>query len=766
MPVLMKILILLTIGLGAWGLTAVSGFGLIGSAALRVFKRLPGAEAYEDALIQKFEAIKKARGKNYRPRARHAQPDGWPIYTNRLFLETSPYLLQHAHNPVDWYPWGKDAFAAAQRLDRPVLLSVGYSPCHWCHVMEAESFEDIEIARYLNENYIAIKVDREERPDIDALYMNAVLILTGQGGWPLNVWLTPDQKPFYGGTYFPGRDGDRGVNIGFLTLLKRLNETYRDQRERVASAGREVSDAIQRMLSTSTDERLPDETALHRAAAFYKDRYDGKYGGLKGPLKFPSSLPVRLLLRYSRRTGDSDVLEMVRHSIKNMACGGIYDHVGGGFHRYATDERWRVPHFEKMLYDNALLAMAYSEAYQATGDEGFKRIVEEILNYVKRDMTSAEGGFYSATDADSITPDGRMAEGYFYTWTPKEIEEALGKDRAAVVQRYFSVTPAGNFEGRNILHTSSSDFSKKGPNQIILESRERLYQTRNLRPRPLRDEKILTAWNGLMISAFARAGFVLNDAGYTGCAERAARFVLDHLYPDNRLYRSYKDNTPRHDAYLEDYAFFIAALIDLYETTHEIRWLQRAIDLDGHLKKHHEDQKNGGFFMTGALHENLIARGKPYEDGAIPSGNAIAVLNLLRLATYTLKDAYRKRAEKTFRSFYKPLQSIPSAMSEMLCTVDYYLDSPFEIIIVTPEGRKKDADRFLDQLRSRFIPNRMIMVVSEQDINMTAPIVPAVTDKAALNGKTTAFVCKKGVCGLPTTDPETFAGQLQDKKYA
>ncbi len=759
MPDFIKILTLLITSLGGLGLAAL-GFGKMGIPVPRSFRKPPGAEEYENALIKKLEDMKEHRGKDYQPRARHVQPDGRPTYTNRLFLETSPYLLQHAHNPVDWYPWGQEAFSAAKRLDRPVFLSVGYSTCHWCHVMEAESFENIEIARYLNENYIAIKVDREERPDIDAVYMSAVQVLTGQGGWPLNVWLTPDQKPFYGGTYFPGRDGDRGVNVGFLTLLKRLHASYRSQGDRVADAGRQITEAISRMISTPAGGGLPGREILHQAAGFYKDRYDAKHGGLKGPLKFPSSLPARFLLRYSRRTGDLSVLEMVRHTLTKMAGGGIYDHVGGGFHRYATDERWLVPHFEKMLYDNALLAMAYLEAYQATGVQDFRRIVQEILDYVKRDMTSSQGGFYSATDADSLTPEGRMAEGYFYTWTPDEMEAVLGKDRASMIRQHFNVTSIGNFEGRNILHTSENRTAEKEFETVLEESKNLLYQARAQRPHPLRDEKILTGLNGLMISAYARAGLGLGHSGYTRCAETAARFVMDHLYVNHRLYRSYKDGRPLYGAYLDDYAFFIAGLIDLYEATHDILWLERAVDLNRVMEKNHGDEADGGFFMTGALHETLIVREKPCEDGAIPSGNAVAVLNLLRLAEYTLDDGYRQRAEKALTLFSKPMQSAPSAMSEMLSAFDFYMDDPLEIIIVTPKGKDQEAEGFLAQLRTRFIPNKMIVVVNEQEINNTAQTIASVTDKSAINEKATAFVCKKGVCTLPTNDPKEFARLL------
>jgi uncharacterized protein len=644
----------------------------------------PGAAPYGKSLIEAFQQVKSTRGKRYQPRTKHLRGDGWARYTNRLFLESSPYLLQHAHNPVNWYPWGDEAFETAKKLNRPVFLSIGYSTCHWCHVMEEESFEDEEIARYLNEHYVAIKVDREERPDIDAIYMTAVQALTGQGGWPLSAWLMPDRKPFYGGTYFPARDGDRGVMLGFLTLLQKLNESFHQKDSPVEKASIQLSEAIRQMMAPKPGSHLPQESVLHNAMSFYRQKYDAQFGGLSGAPKFPSSLPVRFLLRYYKRYAQEQALEMARNSLNKMAGGGMYDHVAGGFHRYSTDAQWLVPHFEKMLYDNALLVSDYVEAWQATGDEHFKRIANDILRYVQRDMTTPEGAFYSATDADSQAPGGHMEEGYFFTWTPQELENVLGKNLAQIVARHYSVSGPPNFEGRYILHTrqplpeiaDSLKMSEQELQASIGEAREMLYQARKLRPEPLRDEKILTAWNALMISAFARAGLAFEEPGYVNQAARAARFILDHLYVNTRLLRSYKDGKGRHNGYLEDYAFFIAALMDLYEADHDMMWLEKAIELDGILEKDFEDRSNGGFFMTGIHHEELIAREKPYADTAVPSGNSIQTLNLLRLHAFTNDDAYRLRAEKALKSFSAILTSAPAAMSEMLLAVDFYTNAP------------------------------------------------------------------------------------------
>ena len=460
---------------------------------------------------------------------------------------------------------------------------------------------------------------------------------------------------------------------------------------------------------------------------------------------------------------------MIENSLSKMAGGGMYDHVGGGFHRYSTDEKWLVPHFEKMLYDNALLAVAYLEAWQETGNPDFKRVVNEILEYVARDMTSGEGAFYSATDADSKTPSGRMEEGWYFTWTPEELDTVLGKDRADIVKKFYSVGAVPGFEGRHILHrekpvaeiAAESDMSEKELIVIIETSRKLLYAERRKRPAPLRDEKILTAWNALMISAFARAGLAFDNPDYTARAASAARFILDHLYENLRLFRSYKDNIARHNAYLEDYAFFIAALLDLYEADHDIKWLEKAMELDDVLKVFYEDKNNGGFFMTSSDHENLIAREKPCYDSAIPSGNAVAVLNLLRLHSTTTDYRYEQRAEKAFRAFSERLNTAPSALSEMLLALDYYLDNPKEIILVTPAGQTAAGEALMKTFRQRFIPNRIFVVADEAQTADHSKIIPLIGEKKALNGKATAYICKNGTCDLPAETPEKFASQLR-----
>jgi hypothetical protein len=736
-----------------------------------VENRLPGAPAPSAALVRALKERWEARPRGYKPRSKHLNEDGTPKYTNRLFLSSSPYLLQHAHNPVNWYPWGDEAFETAKTLGRPVLLSVGYSTCHWCHVMEEESFEDEEIARVLNEHYVAIKVDREERPDVDSIYMSAVHALAGRGGWPMTVWLTPDRKPFYGGTYFPARDGDRGSRVGFLTLLTKVKDAYHERADQVAQSANALATRIQESLAPAAGaDDLPGVDVLRTAMKSYERRFDDVNGGSQGAPKFPSNISNRFLLRYHRRADSQRALDMATRTLDRMAAGGIYDQVGGGFHRYATDARWLVPHFEKMLYDNALLAIAYLEAYQVTGRENFARVASEILRYVQRDMTSPEGAFYSATDADSLAPSGHREEGWFFTWTPSEISAALDPEQAQVVIAYYAVTSRGNFEGRNILHTPRplEEVAKqlKLPpakvRTIVEESKEQLYQVRAKRPAPLRDEKILAAWNGLMISAYARGALVLNEKRYATIAARAADFVLTHMRKNDRLFRSYKDGRAQHNAYLDDYAFLIAGLLDLYEVTSDPRWLREAIALDRALERHYADEKNGGFFLTSDDHEELLAREKPSYDGAEPSGNSFQALNLLRLYELTTDDSYRQRADQTLRAFAGSLQRNPTALSEMLLALDFRTDTPKEIIIVAKESAS-EAEPFLKRLRATFLPNRILTVVTEGDsIEEHAKLVPLVEGKIARGGKATAYVCERQVCDLPTSDPEIFAKQITE----
>lgn len=717
-------------------------------------------------LEHKIRNMVRQRGDGYRPRTRHLDDQGRAIYTNRLFLESSPYLLQHAHNPVAWYPWGDEAFDTARRLDRPVLLSVGYSTCHWCHVMEEESFEDEEIARYINDNYVAVKVDREERPDVDAIYMSAVQAITGRGGWPMTVWLTPDREPFYGGTYFPARDGDRGSPIGFLTLLKKIRDSYHGKRDLVARSAGELARTVRQMLAPAAAGRLPLDGVIDRAVSSAKARFDAVHGGIGGAPKFPSSLPVRLLLRNYRRSGDPESLNMAVLTLEKMADGGLNDQVGGGFHRYATDAAWLVPHFEKMLYDNALLVTAYIEGWQATGNGRFRQVAVSTLDYVAREMTAPEGAFYSATDADSLTPAGGREEGWFFTWTRDEFHAALGDEDARIAAAVYGVSTGGNFEGRTVLSLPQKPEAVAGDLGLSTEQlasqidriNGALYTYRQRRPAPLRDDKILAAWNGLMISAFARAGSALGDPAYLDRAGRAARFVLDRMVVDGRLRRSFKDGVAGGSGFLDDHAFFIAALLDLFEATADRFWLERAFELDRTLANRFADPENGGFFMTADDHEVLIAREKPVMDGALPSGNAVVLMNLIRLNALTLAPSYLKRAESGFAAFSTALEANPSAFGEMLLALDDFLHPPHQVIVITPDGG--DASRLAHRLRPVFLPGSLIMRVTESKAAQLSQQYPLFRQKTAASGRATAYVCQNGTCRLPVTTGDALMQQL------
>ena len=741
-----------------------------GAQVVWTFDTPPGATAFEQPLREALRNAWARRPTDYAPRTRHLRGDGSPRYINRPFLQSSPYLRQHAHNPLNWYPWGDEAFELARALGRPILLSIGYSTCHWCHVMEEESFDDEEIARYLNENYVVIKVDREVRPDLDAIYMSAVqLFLQGGGGWPMTVWLTPDGEPFSGATYLPARDGDRGVAVGFLTIARRLKAAYDEQPDQIAAVSAEVAARIRDLLAPGDGRKGgPTAQSLHATAAYYRAGFDATHGGLAGQRKFPSSLSVRMLLRYHRRTGNVESLAMATRTLEAMAAGGIHDQVGGGFHRYSTDPAWLVPHFEQMLYDNALLVPAYLEAYQVTGREDFAEVARGILRYVERDMTAPDGAFYSATDADSPGPDGEREEGLFFTWTRDEIAAVLDGEQARAVSLYFGVTDDGNYEGRTILHTPRSwsdvaaelDLDVAVLRRTVGAARETLYATRATRPPPLRDDKILTAWNGLMISALAQASLVLDAPVYAERAARAADYLLRTLRRDDRLLRAALSGDTQQTAYLDDYAFLIAGLLDLYEADGDLRWLEEARALDAVLERDYEDTTGGGFFRTAADQASLLTREKPTYDAAEPSGNSVAVHNLLRLHELTTDDRYRVRAERAFAAFGAMLADSPAGVSEMLLAVDFQLDTPKEIVLVVSAGRD-DAAPFLAELRARFLPNRILTIVAEgEDLERHARVVPLLDGKTARDGRATAYVCENRICDLPTTDPAVFATQI------
>jgi uncharacterized protein len=679
-------------------------------------------------------------------------------FTNHLIHESSPYLLQHAHNPVDWYPWGEKAFAKARAENKPVLLSIGYSACHWCHVMAHESFEDEDIARLMNDNFVNIKVDREERPDLDQIYMNAVQMMTHHGGWPMTVFLTPEGVPFYGGTYFPPQD--RYNMPGFPRVLIGVAEAYKERPQEIAETGTSLLAELRR-LSQSTSSDFPIEKELVDAAyAGVIRNYDATNGGFGGAPKFPPAMTLEFLLRTYVRTGNEDALSIVSNTCSKMADGGICDQLGGGFHRYSTDARWLVPHFEKMLYDNALLSRLYLHHFQVTQAELSRKTVEGVLDYVLREMTDPQGGFYSTQDADS---EGH--EGKFFVWDINEIRSALGEPAATIFCDYYNVTEKGNFEGKNILNVTRTVEDVAVANNVTLAqledslstSRRTLFELREQRVKPDRDEKIITAWNGLMLASFAEAGVILNRVDYTDAARRNADFVLAQLRRDGLLLRTYKAGIAKFNAYLEDYAFFIEGLITLYETTGEFRWLNEALSLTDRMIEEFWDQENGGFFFTGKSHENLIVRSKDYFDNATPSGNSVAAGILLRLAVLTGRDNYRNLAIAVFREASDSARRYPSGFGYLLSDIDFLLSTPKEVAIVGRDSA--DIEPLLREVWRRYLPNKVVAPVFV-DSSQAAPQLPLLQDRPMVDHRATAYVCEHYTCKQPVTDPASLAAQL------
>jgi uncharacterized protein len=667
-------------------------------------------------------------------------------FTNRLAGESSPYLRQHQHNPVDWFPWGTEALARSRQLNRPIFLSIGYSACHWCHVMEHESFENAEIARILNEHFVSIKVDREERPDLDQIYMASVQMFTGQGGWPMSVFLTPDLRPFTGGTYFPPED--RYGRPGFRRILLMLADAWVNRRDDIDRAASEMTEQLQSVGRLRHAEGPLSVNVLTGAVNSYARTFDRTHGGFGSAPKFPHPMDLRVLLRAHHRTGDTAALQMVTKTLDHMACGGIYDHLGGGFARYSTDERWLVPHFEKMLYDNALLIPAYTEAFLVTGNERYRRVVEETLAWVRAEMTSDQGPFFSTLDADS-----EGVEGKFYVWTQEEIESSLGEQEARLFCAAYGVSSRGNWddphapgEPKNVLHEARALSSEEHAN--LTTARRRLFQSREKRVRPGLDDKILTAWNGLMIGACAVAAQAFDSAAYRSAATRAADFILTTMRgPDGRLLRTCSVGQPaKLNGYLEDYAYLMDGLISLYECGFESRWLTAALELADLMVEQFWDVEAGGFYFTGKDHEALIARSKDPYDNATPSGNAMAVTGLLRLAKLTGRDDLSQKAERTLQLYGGVMAEHPSAVGQMLVALDFYLGPVQEIAVV---GKSTDAEtnQALRMIRHRFAPTQ---VVAAQFLDEnTAANIPLLRDRSAVDDKVTVYVCANFACQAP-----------------
>jgi len=693
--------------------------------------------------------------------------DGGPEY-NRLVFEKSPYLLQHAGNPVDWYPWGEKAFNKARAEDKPVFLSIGYSTCHWCHVMEHESFEDDEVAALMNEHFVCIKVDREERPDIDNIYMQVCQAMTGSGGWPLTVLLTPDKTPFFAGTYFPktGRFGREGM----MDLVPRIGKLWRADRDSLLASGKRILDHLRAASQRQPGAEL-DARTLELGFQQLSRSYDYSQGGFGGAPKFPTPHRLSFLLRYWKRTGDARALRIVEHTLQSMRRGGIYDHVGFGFHRYSTDQGWLVPHFEKMLYDQAMLVIAYVEAYQATGNEEYAQTAREVLTYVLRDMTDANGGFYSAEDADS-----EGVEGKFYVWSDDEIKGVLGDDADLFIGAY-NIQSGGNFRNphtppnSNIPHltrswselAAQSETDESDLRGKLEASRKKLFAARKKRIHPYKDDKILTDWNGLMIAAMAKAASALNEPKYAAAAQRAADFTWDYVRDSKgRLLKRHRGGESALPAHVEDYAFMVWGLLDLYEANFEVRNLKRAIALNDQLLAHFWDDKGGGLFFTADDGEPLPVRSKEVYDGAIPSGNSVAMLNFLRIASITGDAALEEKAAAIGRSFSTQVSRAPSAHAQLLCALDYGIGPSYEIVIA---GQRENADTgaMVSALRTVFVPNKIVLFRPPGDAPEISMLASFTANQKPRNGKATAYVCRNHQCDLPTTEPKVMLSGLVEQ---
>ncbi|MBP6004613.1 MAG: thioredoxin domain-containing protein [Pyrinomonadaceae bacterium] len=660
-------------------------------------------------------------------------------FTNKLIAETSPYLLQHAHNPVDWYPWGDEAFERARAEDKPVIVSIGYSACHWCHVMEHESFEDEAVAAVMNEHFINVKVDMEERPDVDQIYMNFVQMTTGRGGWPMNVFLTPDKRPFYGGTYFPPQP--RYGMPSWHQILISIAEAYREKRDELEESANRIVAELNRL---STAEIIPGGVSadlLETAFNSFTRTFDTVNGGFGGAPKFPPAMSLEFLLRYHKRTGDGKALAIVEYTLGKMARGGIYDQLGGGFHRYAVDAIWLVPHFEKMLYDNAQLIRVYLHAFQVTGNEFYKRIAVETLEYVRREMLDASGGFYSTQDADS-----EGEEGKFFVWTPEEIAEILGKGNAEAFCSYYDVTASGNFEGHNILNIKDKVAVPSRPDALD-EWRTKLFAEREKRIKPGRDEKVLTAWNGLMLAAFADAAAVLGDEDYLAIAKQNADFILEELQVDGRLLRTWKDGKAKLNGYVEDHANVADGLIVLFQATGEVRYLSEARRLADVMITEFWDGDNGGFFFTSNDHEELIVRNKDFYDNATPSGNSVAADVMLRLAKLTGDDMYERFAVTILRLAASNLRRHPQGFGRALSAMEFYLAATKEVVVIGPKGNELER-----RVLERYLPDAVIVLSDNADAD--SAVLPLLADRRMTDGQATAYVCENFVCSRPVTKSE------------
>ncbi|MGZ7209021.1 MAG: thioredoxin domain-containing protein [Methanobacterium sp.] len=685
-------------------------------------------------------------------------------YSNHLVNEKSPYLIQHMQNPVDWYPWGDEAFSKAKEENKPIFLSIGYSTCHWCHVMAHESFEDKEIGQLMNETFVSIKVDREERPDLDNIYMTVCQLMTGGGGWPLTIIMTPDKKPFFAGTYFAKKSGFG--RPGLKDLILNVKELWNTKPEEVSTSADALIDALHKISDTSSGDELNPEV-LDTCYKALSENFDDIYGGFGKAPKFPAVHNLLFLLRYWKRSGKDRSLKMVTETLDSMRNGGIYDHLGFGFHRYSVDQKWLVPHFEKMLYDQAMISAAYIEAFQVTGEEKYKNTADKIFEYVLRDMKSPQGGFYSAEDADS-----EGIEGKFYVWTKKEIIDVLGEDEGEFASKVFGVTDEGNFKeestgektGANILHLENSfedmteifGISKEELKKKVQEIRNKLYEHREDRIHPHKDDKILTDWNGLMISSLAKGAYVFKEDKYLKAAINAADFILNKMLMNDRLMHRFRDGESAIDGNLDDYAFMIYGLLDLFEASFNVKYLKSALLLVDTLLDHFWDVENGGFYFTADDAEKVLVRKKEIYDSAIPSGNSIMMLNLIRLSQLTENEEFKEKALDLEKAFSRTIQKIPTGFAGFLCALDFRIGPSYEVVIAGKKG-DGETEALIETVRKNYIPNKTIVLHLEDDnTSSLIKIIPSLEFKKMENKKATAYVCSGGSCKTPTNNLNTF----------
>ena len=720
----------------AFGISVVLAC-LIPAAAASASERtaLPSLEPLPEQLDTKLMQDYQAKGPDYKPRTHHLHPNGTPKFINRLISEASPYLLQHAHNPVNWYAWGPEALETAKAESKIILLSIGYSTCYWCHVMEEESYESEQVAEILNRDFIAIKVDREERPDLDKIHMDAVVAMRGHGGWPLNVFLTPDLGPFWGGSYFQKEQ--------FLDILDQIRTVWEKEPEKIEQSGSRLSQYLKTQNQLVKGPVVLDEKILKTGYGSLASSFDGEFGGFGWAPKFPPSMRLQLLLRIAHRTDESMALEMVEKTLDHMARGGIYDHLGGGFHRYSTDERWLVPHFEKMLYDNASLAWTYLEAYQVSGKTMYSSVVREILDYVLKEMTHAGGGFYSAQDAGAVGE-----EGAFYVWHTSELRELLSPQEFSLFEKVYGLGEPNNFEdGAYILNLQDEYDWEIKANPLIRSAHHKLLVARQARPLPIKDDKILTAWNGLMIATMAKANQVLGEVRYLEAARHAAQFLKQNLVADRGLLRRYRNGEATFDGYLDDYAYLISGLLTLYETDFDLSWIDWARELQAKQDQLLWNQQLGAYYFSRAGDPHLIRRSVDFVDGARPNSNAVSALNLLRLFALTSHAPYQEKAKALLTANGGNLSRQPGAFAQTLIALDYHLDRSKEIAVIGASNNA-DTQAVLSWLQSSFNPNKTLGA----GLPAQSDTLALLARKPMIKGKTTVYVCEDTICKWPTSD--------------